>query len=69
MKMEQSLPKRRHVKLRPRGTTQQREYNIHIMAQFEINNYYYVHFMQMMYHLGAVDSSKLPRYTRIFWIA
>jgi hypothetical protein len=33
MKMEQSVPKRRHIKFRPRGITQKKAYNI-------VNNYY-----------------------------
>jgi len=40
MKMEktvcyrQCVPKRRHIKFRPRGITQQKEYNIHNTAKF-----------------------------------
>ena len=33
MKMEQSVPKRRHIKFRNRGFTQKNEYNIHNKAK------------------------------------
>jgi hypothetical protein len=38
MKMEQSVPKRRHIKFRRRGITHKKEYNIHNTAKFEIKN-------------------------------
>ena len=39
MKMEQSVPKRRHIKFRRRRITQNKEYNIQNTAKVEIKNY------------------------------
>jgi len=36
IKMEQNVPKRRHVKFRRRVITQEKEYNIQNTAKFEI---------------------------------
>ena len=36
--MEQSAPKRRHIKFRRRGITQKKEYNIQNTRKFEIKN-------------------------------
>ena len=39
MKMEQSVPKRRHIKYRRQGATQKKEYNIYNKAcKFEIES-------------------------------
>jgi hypothetical protein len=38
MKMEQSVPKRRHIKFRRCGITQKKAYNIQNMVKFEIKN-------------------------------
>jgi hypothetical protein len=36
--MEQSVPKRRHLKLRRRGITQKKQYNIQNTVKVEIKN-------------------------------
>ena len=38
MKMEQSVPKRRHIKFVRRGITQREEYDKHKTRKFEIKN-------------------------------
>ena len=40
MNMEESVPKRRHIKFRRRGITRNKEYNIHDKAKFQIKNKY-----------------------------
>jgi hypothetical protein len=39
MKMELSVPKRRHVKFRLRGVSEKKEYNIQNRLTFEIKKY------------------------------
>jgi len=45
MKMEQSVPKRRHIKFRRRGITQKKAYNIQDKRKFEIKKYYLISYL------------------------
>jgi len=42
MKMEQSVPKRRHIKFRRRGITQKKTYNIQNTAKVWNQEYYFI---------------------------
>jgi hypothetical protein len=44
MKMEQSVPKRQHIKFRRRGITQKKTYNIQNMAKVWNQEYLLIHF-------------------------
>ena len=58
MKMEQSVPKRRHIKFRRRGIAQQKSYNIQDKAKFW-NQEYFV-FVQMRRTIFASSQQLSP---------